>query len=47
MAKNTPNWSAVQKITNNMADKDREQQEKAAEEREQRTTLTLNSSFAE
>ena len=41
MAKNTPNWSAVQKITNNMADKDREQQEKAAQDREQRTTLPL------
>ena len=42
MAKNTPNWNAVQKITNNMADKDREQQEKIAIDRQPRTTLTLN-----
>lgn len=39
--KNTPNWNAVQKITNNMADKDQEQQKKISQERQQRTTIPL------
>ena len=37
----TPNWNAVAQITNDMTDKDQQQQEKNALERQPRTTIPL------